>query len=422
MMLKLTIIIFFRLIYAKDVHVLTTEVFEIVVDPPMFNWIADNKTEGQYVYQASLLNAPDLPSWINFVYSEKRDKGYLYGVPPKQPDTKTLLEIIALNRKNYETKIEKLNLIISNKIRPARYEVIIKIDNLNVEDVLDVDSPINITLKDIFRKHLWKASEDDLYITFLSSAVELGARKPLIPNKEEGIVVRLGSHEEFSEELLMLQNEVRPLWIYSSCPNVKRTSVEKIFRDAGFRLDWCFFRLIYNNNSGQNQPGANEKLSSVEESELLHDHWKPVSRSEISQRSYFHELLVSILVPILIMIVLASTLSFILCFHHDEIEDEGSNEFFNNLFHICTDYYYDYYIYRKDVDDIPSEETNQFATIQRATESIRSFSKNREMSMSPDPMLLSRSQTNSPTSTIGRGVHCRPSPPPYVRPKFKPEL
>lgn len=72
------------------------------------------------------------------------------------------------------------------------------------------------------------------------------------------------------------------------------------------------------------------------------------------------------------------------------------------------------------MDDASQTQINQYATIHRATQSLRSLSNNREMTLSPDSHL--RSHTNSPTSTVTRGVHCRPSPPPYVRPKFKPEL
>lgn len=73
--------------------------------------------------------------------------------------------------------------------------------------------------------------------------------------------------------------------------------------------------------------------------------------------------------------------------------------------------------------EISKNEINQYATIHRATQSLRSLSNNREFSaVSPETVLLSRSHTNSPTSTLTRGVHCRPSPPPYVRPKFKPAL
>lgn len=59
-----------------------------------------------------------------------------------------------------------------------------KIDNLNVEDMFDVQTMDN--LKDVLRKQLWKDSQDDLYLTFLASAVEMGARKPLNPEEGEG--------------------------------------------------------------------------------------------------------------------------------------------------------------------------------------------------------------------------------------------
>jgi hypothetical protein len=57
--------------------------------------------------------------------------------------------------------------------------------------------------------------------------------------------VRLGSTVPFSQELNELQEEVKPLWKMPSCPrDFKRTSVEILFREAEFRLDWCSFRLV----------------------------------------------------------------------------------------------------------------------------------------------------------------------------------
>lgn len=59
-----------------------------------------------------------------------------------------------------------------------------------------------------------------------------------------------------------------------------------------------------------------------------------------------------------------------------------------------------------------------YETIQKATNTLRSLSNNREF-LTNEQILIPRSHTNSPTSTLSRGVHCRPSPPPYVKPKFK---
>lgn len=168
---------------AKDQNVLTTEVFAIPLDPPMFNWTYEG-IEDQFVYQASLKGLPDLPSWINYIYSAQHHSGFLYGVPPTSHKGSFPLEIIALNKRNYEPQMRILNIVISEKRNQAKFHVHLKIDNLNVVDMFDADRME--ALKDIFRKQLWRESVSDLYLTFLGSAVELGARKPLNPNEGEG--------------------------------------------------------------------------------------------------------------------------------------------------------------------------------------------------------------------------------------------
>lgn len=72
-------------------------------------------------------------------------------------------------------------------VDPAKHEVQMKIDNLNVEDMFD-SYRLN-RLLDVFRCELWSKSESDLYVTFLASAVHLGARHPLRPNEGEGLVL-----------------------------------------------------------------------------------------------------------------------------------------------------------------------------------------------------------------------------------------
>lgn len=138
----------------------------------------------QYVYQPSLINSPDLPSWVNYHYSLRHHAGFLYGVAPEKHPTHVTLEIIALNRKNYETKRYELPIYIIEKLNPAVNEVHLKIVNLNVEDMFDTDKIKS--LKDVFGENLWKDSVPDLYVTFLASAVQLGARLPLNPNEGEG--------------------------------------------------------------------------------------------------------------------------------------------------------------------------------------------------------------------------------------------
>ena len=77
----------------------------------------------------------------------------------------------------------------------------------------------------------------------MNSAVSLGARRPLNPQEKEGVVIHMGSSAPFSERLLELQEEVKPLYKMTSC-TFKRTSVQTIFESAGFKMDWCNFHIV----------------------------------------------------------------------------------------------------------------------------------------------------------------------------------
>ncbi|XP_031351991.1 epsilon-sarcoglycan isoform X1 [Photinus pyralis] len=392
-------------------NITKTEVFVIHVNPTLFNWTYEENPD-QFVYQPSLMHSPDLPSWINYYYSNRHHTGYLYGVPPDNLHTDVHIEIVGLNRQNYETRHHILTIHINEKPYPAKSEVHLKIDNLNVEDMFDHERVER--LKNVFRRSLWRESGKDMHMTFLASAVQLGARLPPNPDEGEGVVVRIGSRVHLSNELIKLQKEVKPLWKHKTCPrDFKRTTVERFFRDAGFALDWCAFRLIEDSSSALGHHYSSteklEKLSNLE----ANNHWRAFSIDDLPERSYSHEFAVTILLPLFLFTALTMMLSFILCFHHEAIADSHSEEFLDNIFHICTDYLRS----RDFANHTPTHEAiHPYASLSRTSHSLKSYST---ACLSPE--LVSRSHTESP-SLGPRGMHCRPSPPPYVRPKFKPDL
>lgn len=309
--------------FASAESILMTEVFVIPIRPETFDWISDAQSD-QFSYQPSLLNAPDLPSWIHYTYSKRDHHGFLYGVAPK--DQKYFqLEIVGLNKHTYETRYKVLEMTVLEKENLTKYEVHLKIDNLNVEDMFDRNRTEK--LLDIFRKKLWREATD-LYVTFLASAIELGARLPLKPSEGEGVVIRLGSSAPFSQELNELQKEVKPLWKLPSCPrDFKRTSVERLFREAEFTLDWCSFRLIEQeqhspqHESARRGPSMNViGLPSSEISEHTEWRWARSTKASIPARSYFKEIVTTIFVPTILLLVLAALLSTVLCLNHEKIE------------------------------------------------------------------------------------------------------
>lgn len=76
---------------------------------------------------------------MHYVYSHRHHAGFLYGVPPNENNKEVKIEIVALNRKDYETKRIILPVQITEKLTPSKHEVQMKIDNLNVEDMFDVE-------------------------------------------------------------------------------------------------------------------------------------------------------------------------------------------------------------------------------------------------------------------------------------------
>lgn len=350
------------LCFAIDIQ--TSELFIKKIDPALFNW-ASNASSSGYRFRASLANKPDLPSWLSYIYSERHAAGFIFGVPP--PNSPSFnVDLISTNKDTYETQVKTIHLNVTDKQDPAKFEVHLKIDNLNVEDMFD--SHRLQKLLNVFTSILWKSSKDNLYVTFLASAVRLGARLPLRPQEGEGVVIRLGSREEFSEELRELQDEVKPLWKFTSCPrDLKRTSVDRHFRSQGFILDWCSFRLVKLESESGN---AHYKEAAADI--LGSSGWELPDKYLLPSRDYSSEILTTLIVPVSTLVVLWIFLSFILCFQHDSMS--------------------------KKVDDEVT--LAQYQAVQRATDTLRSMDSN-------------RNTETSPRLTSERMDTCRPTPPPY---------
>ncbi|CAL7938211.1 unnamed protein product [Xylocopa violacea] len=400
--------------FACAESILMTEVFVIPIRPETFDWSSDARTD-QFSYQPSLLNAPDLPSWIHYTYSKRDHHGFLYGVAPKNQKY-FQLEIVGLNKHTYETRYKVLDMNVLEKENLTKYEVHLKIDNLNVEDMFDRNRTEE--LLGIFRKRLWKDATD-LYVTFLASAIELGARLPLKPSEGEGVVIRLGSSMPFSQELNELQEEVKPLWKLPSCPrDFKRTSVERLFREAGFTLDWCSFRLVEQEQHSLQQESARRGpsmnvlgLPASGISEHTEWRWARSTKASIPTRSYFKEIATTIFVPTILLLVLAALLSTMLCLNHDKMNDPESEEYFYQLFNIFLDKKRGTSEKRETSGGEGISKNNiqmvQYAAIERGT--LKSLSAHPS---SPNDSLL-----RSPRSSNERcNPYIRPNPPPYTGP------
>lgn len=204
-------------------------------------------------------------------------------------------------------------LTIVRKTTYAVNTVQMKIDNLNWVHLTDPGRVEN--LKNIFRLDLWPESKNDLHISFMESAIKMGGRVPLTPQQKEGIIVHLSSHTAFSQRLIDLQDEVKPLYKIASC-TYKRTSVQTIFENAGFKLDWCAFHIVNNFNKSMKQTHRTDTHKPKRE---MVPAWDSMSFYEIPQRTYIDEFAFAIALPGVILAILIAILSVVLCFQHEKL-------------------------------------------------------------------------------------------------------
>ncbi|XP_024083589.1 epsilon-sarcoglycan, partial [Cimex lectularius] len=373
---------------ARCADLWTRKVFVMQIGPEIFNWTTEGTKFG-YWFRASLANSPDLPNWMNYLSSKNLPIGYLYGVPPAHTED-VKLELVGLRKDNYETRRKIININIRENSDPAKFFVVLKIDNLNLEDLFDKDR-LNDLLK-IFTDELWTESKSDLQMTLIASALEMGGRLPLHPNDGEGVVVHLGSTSKYSQVLLDLQDEVKPLYKFTSCPrDFKRSTVDRRFRPKNFLIDWCFFRLYILQEKSDDSFTDNAQYH---EPERVSDNvsWNLVRRESLPRRHFAREMLTVLVIPFLSLFLFIVLLSFVLCFHYDKVTDDKSDDFFESVFSICENYWSD----KQSVEDDVT--LMQYEAVQRATTSLRSSGFKSE---------------DSPRQRIDKKDNCRPSPPPY---------
>ncbi|XP_063606360.1 alpha-sarcoglycan-like isoform X1 [Penaeus indicus] len=386
-------------------------------------WILELKESHNrnVTYRPSLLNMPDLPSWLH--YSPANHSGFVYGVPPKGI-SQFQLEVVQRDKSTYNTSHRVYNVDVLEQPRKP-YEVRFKIKNLNVEHMLE--HKVWEKLMPVLTEDLWEESAADLNVTYLASATQKGDRLPARPYEREGVYIGFGSSAKFSSSLYGLEQEVKILRIHRPCPAYyKKTSYERFFREKDFDVDWCNFNLY--DNSGDMMYGGHDDSRDHEEG-----HRSPVisalenegrvylrSREQITKRSYTLDVVHTILIPLVVMLVLLALLTLAMCCHRNNM-DQQSSDFFDELF--------------DDFPRIPATQDIQmvqYASIHRATEALRAL-KGREHSPHPSTATtttqadtLPRSCTASPSSTLPRNstlsrrfedyaTLTRPDPPPYQR-------
>lgn len=304
-------------------------VFSFFITPQYFNWTEDNDVrrgdQALLRYAPSLVGEPSLPPWLHYHFSEEHRSGLLYGVPERAG--KTRLQVLATNRDTFETSLLYLtiNIVKTTAYSGSVNHMKLKIDNLNIDDVFDKRRQDR--LLDLFKTRFWTEAASDIHLTFADSALNLGGRRPLKPSIKDGVVIQLSSRVNFSRSLLDLDAETAPLRVHESC-SYKRISVERHFRQSGFAVDWCSFRL------------TSEDLETMAKTAtlrpMIESKWNFPNRSSLERRSRYSEIIAAIIVPILIFSLFTLGVGFLL-WSDCGAEKTNKDIFIQSLFDVFED-------------------------------------------------------------------------------------
>ncbi|RWS00673.1 O-phosphoseryl-tRNA(Sec) selenium transferase-like protein, partial [Dinothrombium tinctorium] len=269
-------------------------------------------------FQASIEGLPDLPKWMFYRYANSSRKGILYG-SPVSPDNFSI-EIIAIDTNNYDTFRHAVKFEVVEK--ETKYEVEMKFISLNVEEMFD-EAKIKDVLE-IFSDRLWIGS-DNIYVTLIAAPSDVGGRLPIDPKDKEGVFIRIGSTNVFSQDLLDLEREVERIKNRNPCPRkYKATTAEYLFRSKDFYPDWCSFRLIrpLDSNGESSESTISEASTTpiykppVENYDNINWRSKP-----FPNRDYTLDIMYSFVIPSIMGIMVISSLSCLL-FHRENLEKQ----------------------------------------------------------------------------------------------------
>ncbi|RWS30331.1 O-phosphoseryl-tRNA(Sec) selenium transferase-like protein [Leptotrombidium deliense] len=329
----------------------TSEAFSAEIHRQYFGNAFTAKDEIEY--EASVVGKPDLPHWMFFRNVNSTEKAFLYGSPETVGDFD--IEIIAMNKHSYDTFKHTMNFrVIPRESKLSQtYEVELKFTNLNIEEMYD-DTKTRALLE-IFKQRLWIGS-DDVYITLIAAPLDVGGRLPVDPNDKEGVVIRIGSTDEFTQDLLDLRRETDQIKNRNPCPRkYKATTAQYLFREKDFYPDWCAFRLITPNTESSTEPGetttqfyATHPLSEMDDEYTF--------KTTFPTRDYTLDVMYSFIIPSIIGIMIVSSLSCLL-FYRENLE--------KNVQQVFT------------VINYVRNQMEKYNSIQRASVQLQQLGKNR---------------------------------------------
>ncbi|XP_030631560.1 alpha-sarcoglycan [Chanos chanos] len=269
---------------------------------------------------------PDLPRWLRFTQRHPYDNGYLYGTPLQQDLGKNIIEIFVTNKRSYDTFRERLVLNVVPAVNSMPYQAEFFIPLREIEKVLPS------TVQEEIKKDIqvaWKTER--LHFVNITSALDRGGRVPLpLAGHYEGVYVKLGSDQYYSDCLLRLQTPEH----HRECEAGGKTW--KIPGDCiactypSNCVSWCKSVLIDLSQVTPPPPDPTMGTGILEDGGEFNPPESP------PPRDFFPDYIVTVIIPLVLALVLSLILAYIMCCRREGVEKRNARTADIQLYHHHT--------------------------------------------------------------------------------------
>ncbi|KAI1896530.1 hypothetical protein AGOR_G00095720 [Albula goreensis] len=303
------------------VYELEREKFQFEFEP--FLKLYGRVNNDPMVFKCNKQYFPDLPRWLRFTQRHSFDNGFLYGTPLEEDQGKNVIEITVINKRSYDTFRERLVITVQTPGKRMPYQAEFFIPLREIEKVLPTTVQEDIK-QDIQR--MW--GTEHLDFINITSALDRGGRVPLpLPGHFEGVYVKMGTDQPFSECLLSLQSPQH----LRQCEAVGKSSRDcSVCSVSSNCVTWCKSTLIPLSRPELPPPVPTPGSGIL----AVGGFYDPPESSP--SRDFFPDYIVTVIVPLVLALILCLILTYIMCCRREGVEKRDAKTPDIQLYHHHT--------------------------------------------------------------------------------------
>uniref|UniRef100_A0A8C9R296 Sarcoglycan alpha n=1 Tax=Scleropages formosus TaxID=113540 RepID=A0A8C9R296_SCLFO len=254
------------------------------------------------VFKCNKQHFPDLPRWLRYTQRHPLDNGFLYGTPLEEDQGKAVIEITVINKRSYDTFRERLVITVGTPGKKLPYQAEFYLPLREIEKVLP--SAVREEIKQDIQR-MWGAARIDVDVVNISSALDKGGRVPLpLPGHYEGVYVKMGSQQYYSDCLLRLLSPQHQ----QECEAVGRASGDcSVCVNPSNCMAWCNATLIDLSKPVPPVPAPTHGSGILESGGFYDPPESPPSRD------YFLDYIGMVIIPFVLALILCILLAYVMC-------------------------------------------------------------------------------------------------------------